>query len=177
MTHSRAGDMIELPPNGLVLLVGPAGSGKSTWARRHVRAGAVLSSDDFRALVADDATDQAATADAFRALHAVARARLRRGLLTVVDATNLTASARRALRQLAARAGRPTMAVVFDVSLERCLAQNAARSDRRVPEDVVRRHHGQLREAITAVPIEGYDEVRIIRDADLGSDEARQPMR
>jgi len=161
--------LADLPVDALVLLIGPAGAGKSTWALRHMRSAAVLSSDDFRALVADDATDQSATADAFRTLHAVARARLRRGLLTVVDATNLTASARQGLRRIADRARRPVLAIVFDVSLERCLVQNAARPDRRVPDDVVRRHHRQLREALAAVPGEGYREVHILDDADLAS--------
>ena len=78
--------------------------------------------------------------DAFKALHTVARARLRRGLLTVVDATNLTERARHGLLRVAGKEGRPVVAIVFDLSLERCLTQNAARPGRRVPTEVVRRH-------------------------------------
>lgn len=153
--------------DALVLLVGPAGSGKSTWAAQRFASDEVLSSDAYRALVAGDAADQAATGDAFRVLHAVAAARLRRGLRCVVDATNLTAGARRSLLRLAARAGRPRVAVVFDVSLERCLAQNDGRAGRRVPEDVVRRQHRASRLALTRLPGEGFDDILVLGDPDL----------
>lgn len=140
-----------LAPGTLVLLVGPAGSGKSTWAAAHHRPTAIVSSDALRAAVADDPTDQDATGDAFRLLHAIVRARLKRGRTTVVDATNLTDGARRPLLALAARFERPAVAVVFDAPLEACLARNAARPGRRVPEAVVRLHHAQLPAAVAAL--------------------------
>ncbi|MFV2064913.1 MAG: AAA family ATPase [Chloroflexota bacterium] len=156
-----------LADDALILLVGPSGAGKSTWASGRFRPYEVLESDAFRAMVADDATDQAATADAFKLLHAVTRARTRRGLRTVVDATNLTAGARRALLRIATRASRPVVAVIFDVSLERCLTQNEKRRGRRVPGDVIRRQHGQLRAARRDIDKEGYATVFILRDDDL----------
>jgi protein phosphatase len=164
-----AGQALAVPPDALVLLIGASGSGKSTWAAAHFDAGDVLSSDGFRMMVAGDASDQSATADAFRALHLVARARLRRGLLTVVDATSVTAAARGTLRGMATAFGRPVAAVVFDVTLERCLRQNAARPGRRVPDDVVRRQHAQLQAAMPALPREGYAEIRVVGDAEMGS--------
>jgi predicted kinase len=157
----------ELPPDALVLLVGPSGAGKSTWAAQRFPADAILSSDAYRAQVAGDAADQSATADAFKVLHAVARARLRRGLLTVVDATNLTVGARRSLLRLASKAGRPAVAVVFDLSLERCLRRNEARPDRRVPVAVVERHHRELQRALTVLPAEGYAAVVVITDEEM----------
>lgn len=156
-----------LPIDGLVLLVGPAGSGKSTWAARHYQPEALLSSDRFRALVAGDEADQAASGDAFRVLHLVADGRLRRGLLSVIDATNLSANARRTLLRLAERHGCPASAVVFDISLERCLRQNASRPGRRVPEPVVRRHIEELRVAVARLPDEGYVHIRTLQDADM----------
>ncbi|MFN8521017.1 MAG: AAA family ATPase, partial [Chloroflexota bacterium] len=119
------------------------------------RATQVLSSDELRERVSDDAGDQDATRDAFTILHAIARARLRRGLLTVVDATNLLASSRRPLLELAARHACPVVAVVFDVPLPELLARNARR-ERVVPEATVRRHHAQLTEALAVLPSEGY---------------------
>jgi predicted kinase len=116
-------------------------------------------------MVAGDATDQSASADAFRLLHQVLRARLRRGLRTVVDATNLTAGARRSLRRMAQRAARPSIAVVFEASLELCLARNAARPGRQVPEAVVIRQHRQLGVALEALAGEGYAEVRVVGPA------------
>jgi protein phosphatase len=127
----------------------------------------VLSSDAFRVIVAGDATDQSASGDAFRLLHQAVRARLRRGLLTVIDATNLTLAARGALHQPARRAGRPCVAVVFDIPLERCLAQNAARAERRVPEAVIRRHHRQLQETLATLHQEGYAQIRVVTASDL----------
>jgi len=140
-----------VPPGALVLLIGPAGIGKSTWAARHHRPTEVLSSDAFRAMVSDDPADQAANGDAFRSLHGVARARLKRGLTTVVDATNLTDGARQPLLALATRFGRPVVAVVFDGPVEVALARNTARADRVVPDAVVRHHHAQLPAAVAAL--------------------------
>jgi protein phosphatase len=150
----------------LVVLVGASGSGKSTWAAGRFRPDAVLSSDAFRALVSGDASDQSASDEAFRALHVILGARLRRGLLTVVDATNLTSPARRSLLARARAAGRPSMAVVFDVPLEVCLARNARRPGRRVPETVVRRQCRQLAGAMAGLADEGFDEIRVVGATD-----------
>lgn len=156
-----------LPDDAVVLLIGPSGSGKSTWAAAHFKPDEVLSSDTFRYWVAGDATDQAASADAFKVLHAVARARLRRGLLTVVDATNLTTRARRTLLRLGEVAGRPVVAVAFDLSLDRCLAQNELRSERHVPDDVVRRHYREMQVALGRLPDEGYARIHVVGDEEM----------
>lgn len=146
----------DLPTDALVLLIGPAASGKSTYAARSFRPSAVLSSDALRAAVSDDPADQSASADAFRALHLLAQARLRRGLLTVVDATNLETSSRAPLLALARRFGRPAVALVFDTPLEVCLERNERRIDRRVPEAVVRRHFARSARTLAALQGEGY---------------------
>ena len=91
---------------------------------------------------------------------------MRRGLLTVVDATNLTKAARRSLLLLAAQAGRPAVAVVFDVPLERCLARNAGRPGRQVPDAVVRRHVGQVPGARRALADEGFATIHVIGASD-----------
>ena len=158
-----------LAADALVVLVGPSGSGKSTWATDRFAPSEIVSADAFRELVAGDAADQSATADAFKMLHSVAKARLRRGLRTVVDATNLTERARRQLLRLAESAGRPVVAVAFDVSLERCLAQNAARPDRCVPEAVVRRHYREMVGALRRLPQEGYAAIHLVTEAEIGS--------
>ena len=67
----------ELPSLSLVVLVGVSGAGKSTFAARHFKPTEVLSSDRFRGLVADDESDQAASADAFEAMRQLAAIRLR----------------------------------------------------------------------------------------------------
>jgi protein phosphatase len=158
---------VGVPGDALVLLVGPSGAGKSTWAAARFAAIEVLSSDAFREQVAGDAADQSATADAFKLLHLAARARLRRGLRTIVDATNLTEGARRSLLRMARQAERPAVAIVFDISLERCLQQNATRPGRAVPEAVVRRHHRELRQAVARLPAEGYARILRLQDDDI----------
>ncbi len=152
-----------IPADALVLLVGAAASGKSTWAAARFRPTQIVSSDTFRELVADDAADQGATRVAFQLLHLVAGARLERGLLTVIDATNLTSRARRPLLALAERYGRPAVAVVFDVPLDVLRERNAARG-RTVGEDVLFRHVQQLRASLGQLPTEGY--VGLIDGAD-----------
>ena len=90
--------LLTLPELCLVLLVGPSGSGKSTLARRLFRPTEVISSDHCRALICDDEADQRVTPEAFELLHHMVDLRLRAGRLTVVDATNVSAEARRSLR-------------------------------------------------------------------------------
>lgn len=92
---------IKIPELCLVMLVGPSGSGKSSFAAKHFLATEVLSSDWCRGLVADDENDQGATKEAFAVLHYIARTRLLGGRLTVVDATNVQMEARKPLVQLA----------------------------------------------------------------------------
>ncbi len=63
---------ITIPELSLVVLIGPSGSGKSSFARKHFKPTEVLSSDYCRGLVSDDENDQTATGDAFDVLHCIA---------------------------------------------------------------------------------------------------------
>jgi polynucleotide kinase-phosphatase len=137
--------VLPIPDPSLVLLVGPAGSGKSTFAARHFRPTEVLSSDFLRGLVADDEADQAASRDAFEVLHLLAGKRLRRGLLTVLDATHTRAEARKPLLKLAQHHDLWAAAVVFALPLDVCAARNRMRSGRTVPAAVVAEQWERLR--------------------------------
>ena len=88
---------IDIPELSLVVLIGPSGSGKSSFARRLFKPTEVLSSDYCRGLVSDDENDQTATGDAFDVLHYIARKRLAAGKLTVMDATNIRPEDRKPL--------------------------------------------------------------------------------
>ncbi|WP_018656778.1 polynucleotide kinase-phosphatase [Actinomadura flavalba] len=140
---------LPIPANGLVVLVGVTGSGKSHFARRHFTPTQVVSSDACRALVGDDENDQSATADAFELLHHIVRTRLRRGLLTVVDATNVQPRARESLRALAREQDVLSCAIVLDVPREVAAARNA--EGRRLPPHVVPRQHRELKRGLRSL--------------------------
>jgi protein phosphatase len=152
----------------LVVLIGAAGAGKSTLAARHFAADEILSSDRFRAIISGEEANQAATNAAFGRLHRELANRLGAGRLTVVDATSVQASSRRALLARAAAAGVPAMAIVLDLPDATVLARNAARETRIVDEAVVRRHLDRLRASLDgpapALLREGFAQVVVLRD-------------
>ena len=164
---------ISVPRDALVVLVGATGAGKSTLAARCFAPTEVLSSDAFRAMVADDPADQGASRAAFELLHLAARRRLERGRLTVVDATNVTAAARAALVAMARAMQRPVVAIVLDLPADVCRARNAARPGRTVGDEVVDLQLVELgRSLATAdgLAAEGFDAVhRLVDPAELDS--------
>jgi predicted kinase len=152
---------IMIPDGAMVVLVGPAGAGKTTFARRHFRPTEILSSDAFRAMLADDEADQRVSRAAFQLLHLAAAGRLAGRRTTVIDATNVTHDARRILVDIARAARRPAVAIVFDLPEADCRARNRQRPGREVDDDVVARQAEALRRAIGrgALAAEGFDEI------------------
>jgi predicted kinase len=164
--------VLAIPDPSLVVLVGPAGSGKSTFAARCFAPDEVLASDAMRAIVGRNESDQAATRSAFALLHRQLAGRLRDRRLTVVDATNVEAHARRALLQRARAAGVPSVAIVLDLPPDLVLRRNEARTGRVVDAAVVRHHLARLRAAVDhgLLEREGFDVVYRIRErAELDS--------
>ena len=84
---------------------------------------------------------------------------------TVVDATNVTAFARRGLVRRAAAHGVPAVAVVLDLGATLVLAQNALRSGRIVPASAVERQLADLERTLRrgSLDAEGFSAVRIVR--------------
>ncbi|MCC7245190.1 MAG: AAA family ATPase, partial [Saprospiraceae bacterium] len=80
---------INIPELSLVVLIGASGSGKSSFAGKHFKKTEILSSDECRAWVSDDENNQSVSKDAFDVLYYIAGKRLKNGLLTVIDATNV----------------------------------------------------------------------------------------
>lgn len=140
-----AGAEVHIPDPSLVVLIGAAGAGKSTFARRWFAPDEILSSDALRALVAGNPADQSASVAAFGILHRRLAERLRDRRLTVVDATNVRRAARRTLLTRAARSGLPSIAIVLDLPPEVVHARNAARLERVVEAAVVDRQLADLR--------------------------------
>jgi protein phosphatase len=153
---------IGVPELSLVVLIGPSGSGKSTFARRHFKPTEVLSSDFFRGLVSDDENDQSATLPAFEVLHQVAKRRLAAGKLTVVDATNVQAEARKPLVALAREQHVLLAAIIFDLPAKVCAERNKARPDRAFGPHVVRQQSHDLRRSLRGLSREGFHRVHLL---------------
>ena len=158
--------VISLPADALVLLIGIAASGKSTFAERHFAPTEVLSSDALRALIADDPSTQGATDDAFDLLHRLLAMRLRRGRLTVVDATNVEEWARRELLGVARLHRRSAVAIVLDVPLPIALERNALRAAPRPSPAALRRQHRWLTDALPSLAHEGFTAIHVLRSVD-----------
>ncbi|MEW6211305.1 MAG: AAA family ATPase, partial [Acidobacteriota bacterium] len=152
---------IVIPKNSLVMLCGPAGCGKSTFAARNFLSTQIVSSDECRAFISDDATNQRVSNHAFDLMHFIIRKRLLIGRLTVADATHLKPEERRPLKMMARRFGYHSVALLFDVSLDVCLTRNAARS-RIVPPEAVRTQYHLFESTMDEISGEGFDLVFIL---------------
>jgi alkanesulfonate monooxygenase SsuD/methylene tetrahydromethanopterin reductase-like flavin-dependent oxidoreductase (luciferase family)/predicted kinase len=167
---------VPLPDPALVVLVGPAGSGKSTWALGRYRREEVVSSDDLRAIVGSGPADLDASADAFDLLERIVAARLTRGLTTVVDTLGLDTDRRIAWRDAARAAGLPAVVVVFDTPGDECRRRNALR-DRPVPAPVLAeqvRRAAAVRDALTD---EGWDHTELVTAESTAPGESTPPTR
>src|SRR3954453_4070061 len=153
---------IKVPKLSLVVLVGPSGSGKSTFARRHFKPTEVLSSDACRGMVSDDENDQSVTKDAFEVLRFVAGKRLALGRLTVIDATNVQAEARKPLVELARQYHCLPVAIVLDMPERVCQERNRDRPDRDFGPHVVRNQSSQLRRSLRGLRKEGFRHVFVM---------------
>lgn len=157
---------LRIPGDAMVVLVGPSGSGKSSFAARHFLPTEVLSSDALRAMVADDPNDQTATDAAFELLHTALAMRLARRRLTVVDATSVESWARERLLTVARRLGRPAAAIVFNLPLATSLERNAARTNRRLPPTSIKRQHALMRASLEGLAAEGFDPIAVLATID-----------
>ena len=169
---------IAVPELSLVILIGPSGCGKSSFARTHFLPTEVVSSDACRGLVADNENDQSATTDAFDLVHEIARKRLARGRLTVIDATNVQPESRKPLIELAREYHFFPVAIVFDLPEKLCHERNAGRPDRQFGAHVVRNQVQQLRRSMRGLEREGFRYVfRLTSPEDVEAAEIeRQPL-
>jgi protein phosphatase len=148
---------IDVPAGALVVLIGAAASGKSTFAARHFLGDCVVSSDRLRGEASGPASDDIV----FSELDHQVQSRLAADLVAVVDATNTDWMWRAALIADARRFGRPAIAIVFNLPLEVCLARNTARS-RSVPASVIRRQVDDVTTDIDRLDLEGFAAVHVL---------------
>jgi protein phosphatase len=154
-----------LPRRTLLVLCGPAGSGKSTFAARHFPPTNIVSSDRCRAMICDDENDQAVTRDAFDLFHSILQKRMQWGRFCVADSVALKAYARENLRNLSRRFGYFGCLLIFATSPEVCIERDRQRA-RQVGESVVRYHADLLAQTLRDVPNEGWELVYLLSEAE-----------
>src|SRR5437762_12381815 len=135
MERATAGDTgmpirVRVPPRTLLVLCGPAGSGKSTFATKRFGPTIIVSSDHCRELICDDASNQQVNRDTFDLFYYIISKRLYLGRFTVADSTALYPEARRQLLELAQRYGYLASLLIFNVSAATCLERNRKRERR-----------------------------------------------
>jgi alkanesulfonate monooxygenase SsuD/methylene tetrahydromethanopterin reductase-like flavin-dependent oxidoreductase (luciferase family)/predicted kinase len=145
-----------IPDPALVVLVGAAGCGKSTWAAERYLPAEIVSSDRLREMVGSGEHDQEASADAFALLDQIVAARAGRHLTTVVDTLGLDAGRRTTWRELARQAGLPAVAVLFDTDPALCRQRNRSRA-RSVPASVLDAQLRRLPAVAAQLATEAWD--------------------
>lgn len=149
----------------VVVLCGPAGCGKSTFAEKHFRPTQILSSDWARARISDDERDQRYNSQAFALVHFLVEQRLTVNRLCVVDSTALTAQVRKELLDLAKKYQVPSTLLVFHVPLETCSERDEKR-ERSVGRAIVERQFQTFMEGQLSIHEEGFDQVVEFHDGD-----------
>ncbi len=157
---------IAIPDFSLVVLIGPTGSGKSSFAAKHFLPTEIVSSDHCRALVSDDETSLEATVDAFDLLQYTAGVRLRRRKLTVIDATSVKREDRAALVALARKYHALPVALVLDIDPGTCHERNQTRENRDFGPHVARNHSKALRRGLRGLQKEGFRQVHVMHSPD-----------
>jgi protein phosphatase len=170
---------IHIPELSLVMLVGASSSGKSTFARKHFKPTEIVSSDFCRGVVSDDENSLAASADAFELARFITAKRLKNGLLTVIDATNVQESARKDWIKLAREYHVLPIAIVVNMPDRVCEDRHAQRADRDFGKHVIRQQIGQLRRSLRTLKHEGFRHVyefRTPEEVDAITSITRDPL-
>ncbi len=128
-------------------------------------------------MIADDEADQTVTPDAFELRRFIAAKRLIHERLVVLDSTNVRASARARVAELAHDYGVPLIAIVLHLPLEECIKRDKARPHRQVGADVVAQQYGAMLDSLPSLSSEGFDRVHVLASPDIESVEfSRVPL-
>ena len=157
---------IKVPRRTLLVLCGPAGCGKSTFAAQRFQASTIVSSDHCRELICDDVTNQQVNRYTFDLFYYIINKRMYNGRFTVADSTALQAEARHHLHELARRHGYLACLLIFNVPEATCLQRNQGR-ERKVEEYVIPYHAKLLQQTLLDAPNEGWDQIHVLEEGDI----------
>jgi predicted kinase len=165
---------MNLSRRSLIVLCGPAGAGKSSVAgdvlqRNRLASTAVVSSDACRLMLCDE-TGTLTAAEwtelqpmTFRLFLTMIEMRMRTGRPVLGDGVNLHPELRTELLGFARAYRYRSVLVVFDVSVETCLARNAQREEsRRIPDWQIRAQRQALDELLPRLTEEDWDDVVVL---------------
>jgi len=161
--------VIKVPRRTLLVLCGPAGSGKSTFAAQRFIPTANVSSDHCRALICDDETNQQVNRETFELFYYIISRRLFLGRFTVADSTALQLEARRRLREISRRFGYLGCLLIFNVSEATCLARDQVR-ERKVGAQVIAYHMRLLQQTLQDASYEDWEQVHILGEDDMDAE-------
>ena len=158
---------IRIPELSFILLMGPSSSGKTHFAHTHFKETEIISSDRCRALVSDDENSMEATADAFDLLHFLAAKRLKRGKLTVIDATNVKPSSRKTLVILAKDYHFFPVIIGFNVPESTLKQRHKDRDDRDFGSHFISNQFHDFKRSLKQIKREGFRHRFILEPDDI----------
>lgn len=137
----------KIPNNAVVLLVGVAGSGKSTIARKAFGDKAlIVSSDECRKEICGNEQDQTINAQAFELFYEKIEEGVMQSKQVIADATNLDRFSREKIYDIAKKNNAPIYALMLNIPIEVIKEQNKKR-ERVVPEYVIDRMFKKMKKA------------------------------
>jgi predicted kinase len=157
---------IKVPRRTLLVLCGPAGSGKSTFAAQRFQPSIIVSSDHCRELICDDVTNQQINRDTFDLFYYIINKRMYNSRFTVADSTALHSEPRQRLRELARRHGYLACLLIFNVMEATCRQRNQGR-ERKVEEYVIPYHATLLQQVLLDAPNEGWDQIHVLKEGEM----------
>ena len=148
-----------------IMTVAISGAGKTTWAHKYDDTHLVIDSDEMRARLLGDATDQTQNSRVFDEMYRITCNALAAEQSVIYCATNLSSKRRISLIK-SLRHRFPNVfyrCVVISAPIEVCRERNSARS-RVVPAWVLDK---QIRQFQFPLPNEGFDEIKLIQTVSM----------